>query len=244
MPIRTLLLALLATVAISGSAIACMDNDEELGQFQPTLLDGQVFGNPIGALHAQARAVMTLGLLAKGDHWELPPGGEDEHVAWDAQMVVGDGAGPGFVRLRLWGKAAGLSMIPLRYVHANGNSRGINLMSLRVLPAPPPPPPQTLTVSDGEFNGGVPYGRGFLIRLTKPLPPGTRWEVKEAVYRDADDGNGMPIEITAQNGEPGTFTAVSRGRIAHIVFVQKRDGWQLFPETVTINLIIEPVPKC
>ena len=244
MPTRALFLALLAMVAMSASAMACMDDVEELGQFQPTLLDGQVFGNPIGTLHVQSRAVMTLGLLAKGDHWELPPGGEDEHVAWDAQMVVGGGDGPGFVRLSLWGKAQGLSMIPLRYVHANAKSHGINLMSLRVLPTPPPPPPPTLTVTGADFNGGVPYGRSFVIRLTAPLPPGTRWEVKEAVYRDADDGNGMPIEITAQNGEPGTFTAVSRGRIAHIVFVQKRAGWQLFPETVTINLIVEPVPKC
>lgn len=244
MPIRTLFLVFLAIATTSGSAFACMDDEDNLGEFQPAEVDGRVVGNPIGSLYAQARAVMILGLLAKGDRWEFPPGGENEQVAWDAQLIEDGQAGPGFVRLRLWGKTPGLAMIPLRYVHANGRSQRTNLLSLRVSPAPPPPPPPTLTVTGSQFSGGVPYGRGFLIRLAKPLTPGDRWEVKEAVYGDGSGTDWKPIEVTAQAEEPGVFTAISRGSVGRIVFVRKRDGWQLFPETVTINLIVTPVPKC
>ncbi len=114
MPIRVLFLVFLVMVATPASAFACMDDEEELGEFQPAEVDGRVVGNPIGSMHAQARAVMILGLLAKGDRWEFPPGGENEQVAWDAQLIEDGQAGPGFVRLRLWGKAPGLAMIPLR----------------------------------------------------------------------------------------------------------------------------------
>jgi len=234
---RVVFLVFLALMTAIQPSLACINDDtEQLGEFQPSIVDGRVVGNPIGSMHVDGRAVLRLGLVGKGDHWELPPGGGTDLVDWETRVLDGD---PGVLNVSLWGKKPGLAMIPLRYVRASGAPAGTSLLSLRVSPPPPPPPPPTLTVTKAEFSGGVLAGWTFLIHLAVPLAPDHHWEIREAVTSD-----GEPVELAPQAGEAGLFKGVPRGRQIRIVFVAKSDGWQLFPETVTLNLIVSPIPKC
>lgn len=66
------------------------------------------------------------------------------------------------------------------------------------------------------------------------------------VYRNRTAGDGdewHPIEVYAQ-GVDGLFLASTLGVSARIVFIQKSDGWQLFPDTVTLLLEVAPTPMC
>lgn len=52
------------------------------------------------------------------------------------------------------------------------------------------------------------------------------------------------MEFPQRRGEADLFLASARGKAARIVFIQKSDGWQLFPDTVTLLLEVMPTPKC
>ena len=202
--------------------------------------------HPRGDLPARGVGFIRLGVVAKGDRLEAAPEGESDVAKWKATPMPDeqeDGIG---LRVRVWGRQEGEANIPFRYVGRDGGSEDVRLR-IYVNPPEPPPPPPTLTVEGATFKGRVHDYRTFQIHLKTPLAPGHRWEVKEAVYRDPYTPDGeqwRPIGVDARPGEEGVFQTSTRGDFARIVFIQKSDGWQLFPDTVTLLLDVAPTPKC
>ena len=199
-----------------------------------------------GKLSAQSAGFIRLKPGETGDRWEAAPEGEDDLAKWWF-TPTGDGQkGDGGLMLRVSAKKEGVTEIPLRYVPLRGKPQDLRYR-LHVDPPVPPPEPPELIVEGETFKGRVQDYRTFLIRLKTPLAPGHRWEVKEAVYHEWNTANGdkwVPFEVLARHGQEGLFMVSAHGDSARIVFVQKRDGWQLFPDTVTLLLDVSPTPKC
>lgn len=240
-PILALLIGLTTSI---DSARACMTEQDV------DVTGGRIFipiapnhwRSPIGFMPAQRRAYLRLGVLEKGDRWEIPASGEDDLLMWKTETA---GAEAG---LKVWllGKAEGQATLPLRYVPAKGEPGGVHFIVIIKPPILPPGPP-TLVVKGNEFTGNVAYGREFFIRLAKPLPPNHRWEVKEALYSDnfqPQANDWLPFDLSPLADQSGGFGATARGQAIRISFVEKSDGWLLFPQTVTMRLTVDPTPKC
>jgi hypothetical protein len=195
---------------------------------------------PSADLPAGQTGVLRLGVVADGDRLEIASDGDGDIVQWRATPVSDKGYDGMGLHVTIIGRQEGATQIPLRYVPRDGKPLDVQLRVRVTAPEPPPPPPM-LTVEGKTFKGRVHDYYPFQIRLMTPLAPDHRWEVKEAVFRDREQWH--PIEIRAQ-GEEGLFLASTRGEFARIVFIQKSDGWQLFPDTVTLLLDVMPVPKC
>jgi hypothetical protein len=254
--IPSLLLLVLTLLTASSRAWACggtIEKDMGYGGVakplskidhlnKPTVLPW----HPRGDLPAGAVGFIKLGVVANGDRLEAAPDGESDVAKWWVTPIPDqhyDG-GTG-LNVRVVGKRVGETQISLRYVARDGETQDVQLR-VTVNPPEPPPPPPTLTVEGETFKGRVYDYRTFQIRLKMPLAPGHRWEVKEAVYHDRTTRDGeqwLPVGVHAQ-GEEGLFLASAQGDFARIVFIQKRDGWQLFPDTVTLLLEVAPTPKC
>ncbi|OAN46103.1 hypothetical protein A6A04_20765 [Paramagnetospirillum marisnigri] len=76
---------------------------------------------------------------------------------------------------------------------------------------------------------------------------GAGQEVKEAVVSARNDQGEeiqRPFIVEQAPGESGLFKTGVSGETARIVFIQKSDGWQLFPDTVTLILTVLPTPLC
>jgi hypothetical protein len=147
----------------------------------------------------------------------------------------------------MWGKAEGFADFRLRYVPLNKPPRAGARIIVKIAPPLPPPQLPLLTVEGETFTGRVTSYRPFNIRLKAPLAPGHRWEVKEAVVSARNDQGEeiqRPFIVEPEPGESGLFKTGVSGETAHIVFIQKSDGWQLFPDTVTLTLTLMPVPLC
>ncbi|MBC7953291.1 MAG: hypothetical protein H7Z12_15905 [Rhodospirillaceae bacterium] len=249
------LLVLLGLVAGVVPAQACGRTDKDMGRSFPAVPliatntatgERKLMWNLMGVLHAQEAGYIMLSPYETGDRWDAAEKGENDTAQWWASPQPDAAHGGGAMKLRVTAKREGRTEIPLRYIPKQGVPDDV---SFRVIvdPAEPPPEPPTLTVEGETFQGRVRDYRTFQIRLKTPLPPGYRWEVKEAVYLDWNTSNGdqwLPVDISASQGDDGLFFASTRGKSARIVFIQKRDGWQLFPDTVTLLLEVAPTPLC
>jgi hypothetical protein len=193
-----------------------------------------------GTLHAGEAGSFRLA-PDTDSQWAGGDSGENDIVAWRISSRREDGE----VTVHLTGKREGRTQIPVRYVPKQG-SPGDVALSLSVGPPAPPVPPPTLSVEGDTFTGSVSEHRTFQIRLMKPLQEGYRWDIKEAQYLPygGDEEKWLPLDNPEPRGEAGLFWASAQGKRARIVFVQKRDGWQPFPDTVTLDLNVWPTPKC
>jgi hypothetical protein len=232
MNIRLLALVLLGLTATAGSVEACGGTGRKLHA-----MDGAPGFFLSEGLPAGTKGYFKMEVKAPGDHWEIAAKGENELVAWST-----DSSAEGQT-LWLFGKAAGKAEIPLRYVSAEGRSRPAKVF-VRIDEAPPPPPVPSITVDKEEVTARVASRRGFFIRLTVPLAPDHRWEVKEAVFTDWGEEKWQPFERLPQQEGAGIFGSAVSGKKARIVFVQKSDAGQLSADTVTLLLDLESLPLC
>ncbi|MEO5336247.1 MAG: hypothetical protein H7841_05035 [Magnetospirillum sp. WYHS-4] len=118
---------------------------------------------------------------------------------------------------------------------------------LLTIEAPPLPlGPRIVTVDKSDFKGSVTQRHDFRLHMAVPLAPGHRWEIKEAVQNTGGTTSEKwePFDLKPLPGEAGVFGGSAGGYPIRIVFVEKSDGWQLFPETVTVLLSIELIPLC
>lgn len=201
--------------------------------------------NVFGEVVVDGVDFIRLGLVDEGDRWEASPTGESDLVKWWAGPMDDKSRGTG-LKVRVVGKKAGDAEIPLRYIPQHAEPQDVGLR-VYVKAAPPPLPPPVLTVEGETFKASVSDNERFHVRLKTPLPRGHRWEVKEAVFHYPYTDNGdkwRPIEVVADENDAGLFFASTRGDAARIVFVEKSDGWLLFPDTVTLLLEVDPTPKC
>lgn len=239
---RLSLLLAFALMAAAGPVQACMaDNSIEAapGIYIPSSPTGSI-GLQFATLPAQMRGYLRMGFRKPGDRWDIAETGENDLVAWRAEPEANG------LKLWLWGKTEGTTDLPLRYLPSKGAARPGRIL-VHIAPPLPPPEPLTLTVEGPEFTGTVSYGRSFRISLKTPLAPDHRWEVKEAVFSNATAPgreNWEPFTVEAMPAESGLFRAITWGQTARIVFIQKRDGWQLFPHTATLLLTVMPTPTC
>ena len=244
-----------AVITVVSPVLACVDDGIDAsygGVYRPFPLSidgipsGVTLGPLSGGLPIHTPGFIRLGLLRIGDHWDIPDSGATDLVSWGVQ-VRGDGdSGSEAIRVALWGKAEGTAKISVRYVPATG-APAAGAIILHIGPPLPPPPPPTLIVEADRGTRFFDKNRPLLIRVTAPLAADHRWEVKEALYSDRSSGDEEPwkqLAITPSATEAGLFETAPPGERVRIVFVQRRDGWQLFPETVTLLLIAKPIPKC
>lgn len=196
-----------------------------------------------GVLRAGEDGYIRLMPHEIGDSWEGAGKGEDDTAQWWISPLQ-DGQKKG-MKLRVSAKREGRTEVPLRYVPKLGAPEDMTF-SIHVDPPEPPPAPPTLTVEGETFSGAAREHQTFHIHLKAPLPSGYRWDVKEAQYtpHGSDGDKWLPMEFPQRQGEDGLFRASAQGRKARIVFIRKSDGWQLFPDTVTLLLDVMPTPKC
>lgn len=196
--------------------------------------------SPVGHMRAGWPAFLNLGLLSKGDRWELPATPDTRGpVIWKAAP-----RDEGGVTLHFTATEGGQSMLDLHYVFADGY-RSLVPYIVIVEPPPPPPGPWIVNVERSPDRSYVRGGRETILRMALPLPAGRRWQVKEAAFLayPAKDWQPMPVEPLA--GETGAFRFVPRGEKARITLEEIGDGWRLFPETAEVELIVDSsVPKC
>jgi hypothetical protein len=245
----------LGLLMAANPAQACGRSDKDLGYGSPAAPliatnsatgESKVMWRLSGVLHAQEAGYIRLKPYESGDRWDAADKGENEIAQWWTSPQRDAERADGGMRLRVAAKREGRTEIPLRYIPKQGAPQEQSF-SLTVDPPEPPPEPTTLTVEGDEFKGSVSEYRTFQIRLKTPLPAGYHWEVKEAAYHarhGADADKWLPMDIAARPGDDTLFWASTRGDVARIVFVQKSDGWQLFPDTVTLLLDVMPTPKC
>jgi len=242
----------LALMATPGQARACMSEgvDAHGGIYRPLALSidgvpsGVMVGVVSGGLPMRTSGFLRLGIRQSGDRWEIGESGDTDRLSWRAQQIDGANVEAAAVKIWLWGKAEGRVEIPLRYLPAKGRPAP-GIVVITVGPPPPPPAPATLTVEGEELGAWFDSYRPLLIRLKPPLAPDHRWEVKEAATSDqtgGDDWRTLAVEPVADDG--ALFRIVAPGQRLRIVFAQRRDGWQLFADTVTVSLTAYPIPKC
>ena len=233
----------LIMVATADPVQACMaDNDIDVGYgtLMPSSSSRSTVGHVV-QLPAQARGYMRMGILAAGDRWDIAETGENGLVQWRAEH------GSNGLKLWLRGKAEGRSELRLRYIPLNKAPRPGARIFVQITPPLPPPELPLLTVEKEEFTGSIGSHRPFNIRLKTPLAPEHRWEVKEAVYSTRNvrgEEEWKPFVVEALPTESGLFQAITFGESARIVFIQKSDGLQLFPDAVTLLLSVRPTPTC
>ncbi len=242
-------------LASASSAWACGYREIDMGHGHPAI--PLAFSNSetgekgliwklFGHLPAQGAGFIRLRPSETGDRWEAISEGEDELAKWRFTPTGNDQKRDGGLVLRVSAKKEGATNIPLRYVPASGAPQDLHFR-LYVSPPPSPPEPQTLRVEGETFRGRVDNHSTFLIHLKKPLAPGHRWEVKEAVYQEWDTSNGdkwLPIDVSRRQGEEGHFMTSAQGQSARIVFVQKGSDGQYSAETVTLLLDVTPTAMC
>lgn len=234
--------AALLLLACAVPASACGSGPTDVAAGRVFMPDGpHSWTSPVGRMRAGRHAFLTLGLLAKGDRWELPAAaaGASGPVTWKAEARAEGG-------LILWLSAeeGGQGMIGLRYVFANGRRSPVDYIVI-VEPPPPPPGPWMLDVDRSPYRNIAIGGRETILRMALPLPAGRRWQVKEAAFLayPAKDWQTLPVEPLADR--PGAFRLVPRGEKARITLEESGDGWLLFPETAEVELVVDSsVPKC
>jgi hypothetical protein len=246
------ILVALGLFAVAAPAQACGRQEKDMGYGYPARAmvatnsatgKSRIMWRLDGTLRAGEDGYIRLMPHEIGDSWEgADKGGDDTAQWWISPLQDGDKRG---VRLRVSAKREGRTEVPLRYVSKLGAPEDMTF-SIHVDPPEPPPPPPTLTVGDEIFTGAVREHQTFQISLNIPLPSGYRWDVKEAQYTPygSDGDKWLPMEPPQRLGGDGLFRASAQGRKARIVFIQKSDGWQLFPDTVTLLLDVMPTPKC
>jgi len=236
------LAALVALILLTGfsPAWACISGPTDVAKGRVFVPDGHnAWTSPIGYMRAGWPAFLTLGLLGKGDRWELTDPDTHGPVTWKAEPRAEGG-------LTVWlaAEEGGQSALPLRYVFADGRTSPV-LYILIVEPPPPPPRPWVLNVDKAAHKDIAKAGHETILRMSMPLPAGRRWEVKEAAFFFHADKEWRPMPLEPISGEAGAFRFVPQGEKARITLVEAGDGWLLFPDTVTVELIVDSfVPKC
>ncbi|MBF0324486.1 MAG: hypothetical protein HQL42_05380 [Alphaproteobacteria bacterium] len=238
-------LALFGLGVIAGPAWACGGGPKDLGHghaIRPLLVTNTATGERWlrwyvdGSLHAGESGFFRLPPFEPGDRWDSAGQGGDAIAGWSVQPFT-----DGRLTITVQGRTEGDTKIPVRYVPKQGEPQDVPVS----VTVKPPEPPPTLTVEGPTFTGSVAEYRTFQIRLKIPLPEGYRWEVAEAQHLPyGGEGKWLPSRPPEPRDGDGLFWASAQGQRTRIVFIQKRDGWQLFPDTVTLELDVMPTPKC
>lgn len=237
---RITALAALLLLAAAAPAGACISGPTDVAKGRVFMPDSHnSWTSPVGYMRAGGPAFLTLGLLGKGDRWELP--GPEAHgpVTWTAEPRAEGG-------FTLWLSAGqgGQSALYLRYVFADGQSSPVHYI-LIVDPPPPPPRPWALTVDKPSHKDIAAGGRETILRMAMPPPAGQRWEVKEAAFFSYADKEWRSMAVEPIPGETNAFRFIPQGEKARIVLVEASDGWLQAPQTVNVELTVDSSrPKC
>lgn len=195
--------------------------------------------SPIGRMRARHPAYLHLGLLGKGDRWELPKAGTARGIAWKNEPKAEGG-------YTLWFSAqdGGQEALHLEYIFADGRRSSV-LYILIIEPPPPPPGPWVLTVDKDGYRGFARTGHATILRMAVPLPAGRRWQVKESFTVDHGGKAQTPLTVEPIPDEENTFRFVPQEAKTRIILEEAGDGWLLFPDTVEVEMIVDSfIPKC
>jgi len=124
--------AFLVMAMAVGHAQACGDS-------VPIDAVGRVFMGPQGAILPIARfparqpAYIRLGAQRPGDHWDVPPKGENELVRWELDPPDRRASAVDSLKIRLWGKREGRTVLPTTYVQAAGGPVAIDFVLIILL---------------------------------------------------------------------------------------------------------------
>lgn len=235
-PLALALLGLLAPASPAGACGGERVHQIIPGVLVPTLAGGRLPEGVLADFPARKPAVLRLGVHREGDRWEMEPRGIQGPVNWAAEF-----RGDGGIEIRLWSETAGEARIPIHYRPKGGKATDSRIIAL-VGPPEPPPPVHTLEVGEDGLRAPVAEGRPFRLRLPRPLPEGYRWEIGEAEAEGWGKRRNPGFAPVA--GDPFLLEATAWGETISVVLLKRRDGFQPFPERLSIRLEVVPAPKC
>lgn len=231
-------LAALGLLLSRSPVLACGDPAYQIipGVLIPIFSGGLVPEGILASFPARKLSVLRLGVHREGDRWEMEAGGKLGPASWAAQPRSDGG-----IEISLSGEAQGEAHIPIHYRPKGGAATNSWIIAM-VGPPEPPPPVRTLDVGSDGLSASVDEGRPFRLRLPSPLPEGYRWDATEA---EAEGWGGRrKLELSPVAGDPFLLEAVAWGEAIRIILVKRRDGFQLFPDRISIRLDVRPARKC